>query len=233
MEGGCIICGDSMTQSCIPCKIEFCEKHFNIHKKRKIRPHSIQITPKPIPCKYYPKITEDSFHKSVRESWNILKTHYNGNDSSSDFAEEFKNILANYWNLFLEFNCDTIEHIAVTNDSKYIVTVSYSDAILWDLQKKRQIAVLDTTWEMSIALTTDSKYIVFGSNSNTVSIWSLLDKKEEAILEGHTESVNCVAVTSDNKSIVSGSRDKSIKIWSLHANCSKTPYTVTGIPWIV
>jgi WD domain, G-beta repeat. len=39
-----------------------------------------------------------------------------------------------------------------------------------------------------------------------------LYKGQEAVLQGHTCSVQCVAITSDNKYIVSGSLDKTIRI---------------------
>ena len=68
----------------------------------------------------------------------------------------------------------------------------------------------------------DSKFIISGSgdpfdddSENTIRIWNLLEKRQEAVLEGHTSAVQTVAVISDNKYIISGSRDKTIRIWNL------------------
>ena len=73
-----------------------------------------------------------------------------------------------------------------------------------------------------MAVTSDSKYIISGSgdpfdddSENTIRIWNLLEKRQEAVLEGHTSAVQTVAVISDNKYIISGSRDKTIRIWNL------------------
>ena len=40
----------------------------------------------------------------------------------------------------------------------------------------------------------------------------MLEKRQEAVLEGHTSYVTSLAVTSDNKYIVSGSEDETIRI---------------------
>ena len=40
-------------------------------------------------------------------------------------------------------------------------------------------------------------------------------KKQESLLQGHSEHVTALAVTSDNKYVVSGSADKTIRIWNL------------------
>ena len=66
----------------------------------------------------------------------------------------------------------------------------------------------------SVAITSDNKYIVSGGSDNTVRIWNLQNKTQEAVLEGHTGSVSSVAITSDNKYIVSGGYDKTIRIWN-------------------
>ena len=46
-------------------------------------------------------------------------------------------------------------------------------------------------------------------------IWNLQEKTQEAVLQGHTDSVKSVAITSDNKYIVSGGDDKTVRIWNL------------------
>ena len=39
---------------------------------------------------------------------------------------------------------------------------------------------------LSVAITSDNKYIVSGGWDNTVRIWNLQDKTQEAVLQGHT-----------------------------------------------
>ena len=58
------------------------------------------------------------------------------------------------------------------------------------------------------------KCIISGSLDKTIRIWNLFEKRQEALLKGHSR-VNSLAVTADNQSIVSDSDDKKIRIWSL------------------
>ena len=66
-----------------------------------------------------------------------------------------------------------------------------------------------------IAATPDNQHIISGSKDKTVRIWSLPDRKQEAILENHTSVVKSLAITSDSKYIVSGSEDRTVRIWNL------------------
>ena len=67
----------------------------------------------------------------------------------------------------------------------------------------------------SVAIASDNKYIVSGGEDRTVRIWNLQDKIQEAVFQGHTDSVKSVAISSDKKYIVSGGCDKTVRIWNL------------------
>ena len=41
-----------------------------------------------------------------------------------------------------------------------------------------------------------------------------MEKRQEAILEGHTSVITSIAITSDNKYIISGGHDCTIRIWN-------------------
>ena len=56
-------------------------------------------------------------------------------------------------------------------------------------------------------------------------IWNLQDKTQEAVLQGHTDSVISVAITSDNKYIVSGGNDKTVRIWNLQDKTQEAVFT--------
>ena len=49
-------------------------------------------------------------------------------------------------------------------------------------------------------------------------------EKTEAVLEGHTNSVQAVAITSDNKYIISGGNDRTIRIWNLLEKAQETVF---------
>ena len=63
----------------------------------------------------------------------------------------------------------------------------------------------------SVVITSDNKHIVSGGKYNTIRIWNLHDKTQEAVLECHTFIASIVAITSDNKYIVSGWWDKAVR----------------------
>ena len=66
-----------------------------------------------------------------------------------------------------------------------------------------------------LAVTSDNKFLVSGSLDNTVRIWDIQKKTQEAALKGHTSYVTCLAITSNNHFIISGSSDSTIRIWSI------------------
>ena len=80
-------------------------------------------------------------------------------------------------------------------------------------------------------MTSDNKFIVSGSEDTTVRIWNLLQKSQEAVLEGHTSDVLTVTVTSDDKFIISCSVDKSIRIWNFLKKRQEMFYKDTLLPF--
>ena len=126
-------------------------------------------------------------------------------------------------NMFLEGHTGTVRSVAVTKDSKYIISGSDDSTIrIWNILEKRQEAVLEghTSNVNSVAVTSDNKYIISGSgipynediSDYRIRIWSFSDQRQEALLKGHSNRVNSVAVSSDNKFIISGSDDNTIQI---------------------
>ncbi|OMJ64997.1 hypothetical protein SteCoe_39974 [Stentor coeruleus] len=69
----------------------------------------------------------------------------------------------------------------------------------------------------------DEKFCVTSFKSE-IQVWNLLEKRQEAVLEGHTSGVSSVAITSDNRLVVSGSglrdfSDGTVRVWnSLNQN---------------
>ena len=59
-------------------------------------------------------------------------------------------------------------------------------------------------------------YILFPALlTRIVRIWKLEDKRQEAVLQGHSSKVKSVAITSDRKYIVSDGDDSTVRVWNL------------------
>jgi WD40 repeat protein len=54
-----------------------------------------------------------------------------------------------------------------------------------------------------------------GSNDNTIKIWDIESKNEEATLVGHSNYVYSVSFSPDGSKLASGSNDSTIKIWDI------------------
>ena len=66
-----------------------------------------------------------------------------------------------------------------------------------------------------VAISSDNKYIVSGGIDRTVRIWNPQKKAQEAVLQGHTHTINSVAIASDDKYIVFCGFDNTVRIWNL------------------
>ena len=54
-----------------------------------------------------------------------------------------------------------------------------------------------------------------GSKDGTVRVWSLKDRHQIAILQGHLNSVECVAISKDGQYAISASVDSTLRLWNL------------------
>jgi WD40 repeat protein len=53
----------------------------------------------------------------------------------------------------------------------------------------------------------------------------MIEKRQEAVLEGHESYVNSVAISRDNKYIVSGSYDQTVRLWNLQKKREEAVFT--------
>ena len=51
---------------------------------------------------------------------------------------------------------------------------------------------------ISVTVTNDNNNIVSGSEDSTISMWNLLEKRQETVLQGHNSSVISLAMIKDN-----------------------------------
>ena len=108
--------------------------------------------------------------------------------------------------LFLEDHSSVISSVAVTSDSKYVVSCEDKGSLrIWNIQTKTQEAVfkIDHFCMLSaVAITSDDKYFVSGGICQDLKIWSLQDKRLDSVIPAFSCGIECLAITNDCKYIV-------------------------------
>ena len=128
-----------------------------------------------------------------------------------------------------------ITALAISKDSKYIISSSENNLKILNLYEKNQKSILNFSESnvTSVAVSKDYRFIVFGSGrkqnyccfaDNHIRVWNFEEKQEIAVFRGHTRAVSCVVISNDNKYIISGSEDSTIVIWNLHEKRKETSF---------
>ncbi len=109
-----------------------------------------------------------------------------------------------------------VESIAVSNDSKYALTVSGKRVCLWDLESEIvKMLIGHTDSVTSVTFSFDSNYALTGSRDKTARFWDLKTGKTLLELKAHTDWINSVAISKTGKIALTGSRDKTTRLWNL------------------
>lgn len=122
-------------------------------------------------------------------------------------------------NLIKTFNLvyDSVSSLAISPDSKTILTNSISGAKLWSLITKQEISVFDAhnAKVNVVAIDPYGEKFVTGSEDTTIKIWNLATGQEIRTLEKHTSGIHALAISPDGKLLASGGDDNSVKLWNL------------------
>ena len=112
---------------------------------------------------------------------------------------------------------DTVSSLAVSPDSKTILTNSIYGVKLWSLVTKQEISVFGAhnAKVNVVAINQEGTKFVSGSEDKTVKIWNLATGQEIRTLKGHTSGIHALAISPDGKVLASGGDDNSVKLWNL------------------
>ena len=132
---------------------------------------------------------------------------------------------ARLWNMrtgstmkILEGHTDTVNSVALSENSKYALTGSNDGtARLWDLTTGATIGILEghTDLVMSVAFSKNSQYALTGSWDETARLWNLENGTTMQVFQGHTAPIMSVAFHPDGKYILTGSEDGSLHLWDI------------------
>ena len=123
----------------------------------------------------------------------------------------------------LKGHSDAVRSVAISADSKYVVTGSNDKtARIWDLKDGKERSVLKghSKGVTAVAISSDSQYVVTASEDKTARVWNLKNGGLRRVLEGDSDAVmSVVAISADLKYVVTaGSGDKTpVRIWDLES----------------
>ena len=118
----------------------------------------------------------------------------------------------------------SVETLAITSDSKYIISGYSGYLIIVNLKQQNSILQDSNSTIRKVAVSSNNKFIVFGSGpgnsskmsfDNNVRVWDFEEKTELMVFRGHTGTISDLKISNDSKYIVSGSCDSTIRLWSL------------------
>ena len=119
-----------------------------------------------------------------------------------------------------------VKTVAITPDSKYIVSGLENSIIIWDLESRnilRELDNRDLRPITSVAITADGKYIIAGTVGNLLFIWDFNSGHKIKVIEllnewnGHDsgKSIRSIAVTPNSQQLISASSDNSLRLWDI------------------
>lgn len=122
--------------------------------------------------------------------------------------------------------------LAITPDSKILVSGAQDGIRLWDMVQKRPLATLVSydNFIDTVAISPNGQILASGDNKGIIKLWDLSSGKLIRTVSAHSEVVSAVAFTPDGNTLVSSSRDRTIKLW--HVNTGELLRTLQGNNWV-
>ncbi|NLX99957.1 MAG: protein kinase, partial [Rhodopirellula sp.] len=120
---------------------------------------------------------------------------------------------------------DPVHSIAISEDGQYLaaaLTTQTNAVPVWNTATGHLVATLGDRLTphvevmpsvFDVAVSPDGRFIATACQDKTLRLWSVADRKEVKVLQGHTDSVICVAYSFDGAHILSGSRDNTARVW--------------------
>jgi WD40 repeat protein len=142
----------------------------------------------------------------------------------------------NLWNLRSNnFTRSFVAHrspvlsIAVTPDSKILVSGALDGIRMWDLLQQRPLATLARYDNpiTTVAISPDGQTLASGDSKGVIKLWNLNTGRVINTVPGaHTSRVSELAFTPDGGTLVSASYDRTIKLWN--PNTAQALATLSG-----
>jgi WD40 repeat protein len=111
-------------------------------------------------------------------------------------------------------------HACLVPDGQ-VLALATSQLRLWEASSGRLLADLTDPKDVrarfieAVAFSSDGKRIACTGSPNTVRVWDVATRKQEATLIGHSDVVMALAFSSDGRTVASAGMDRAIKLWDL------------------
>lgn len=106
---------------------------------------------------------------------------------------------------WIEFSPDSRHYIAHVTGSVFLAETTTGRAI-------HEFPESELTY-VDPCFSPDGLWIVTGSNDNRARIWSLIDYRLIATLEGHQEPITSLDISWDGRRVVTASNDDTVRVW--------------------
>ncbi|MCJ8281512.1 MAG: WD40 repeat domain-containing serine/threonine-protein kinase, partial [Rivularia sp. ALOHA_DT_140] len=151
--------------------------------------------------------------------WKTRETQIRKQDNSTERILSQPDSNQNLFGLIKTFDLvhDSASSLAISPDSKTILTNSIFGIKLWSLATKQEISVFDAhnAKVNVVAINADGTKFISGSEDKTIKIWNLATGQEIRTLKGHTSGIHSLAISPDGKTLASGGEDSSVKLWNI------------------
>lgn len=146
----------------------------------------------------------------------------------SDKAINLWNFKSNQFTRSFVGHSSSVLSLAISPDSRVLVSGALDGIRTWDLLQQRPLATLvrfDNTI-YTVAISSDGQTVASGDKKGVIKLWNINTGKLIRSFVAHPNIVTNVAFTPDGQNLVSSSRDRTVKLWNL--NSQKLVYTLKG-----